>query len=69
MVSIDRVIGDPDFANTGDFGGCLGDRTAVFASNQQIDVTTDLLRSGNRIQSCYGDFFIVVFDYDQVTHD
>ena len=58
-----------DGTNTGDFSGCLSYSCAVFARNQQIDVTTNLLCRGHRVQSCYVNFIIVVLDDYQITHD
>ena len=63
-----RIVGNFDLVDTRDPGGGLGDRAAVLASHQQIDVATDLLCRGDRMQSCRGNFVVVVFYDYQVAH-
>jgi hypothetical protein len=58
------IIRHLDSRYTRNFGRGFSHGAAVFTCYQQIDVATDLLRGGNRVQGCDGDFVIVVFDYD-----
>ena len=69
MVPKPRIVSDLNRRYSRNFCRGFSDGATIFSGHQQINIATNLLRRGNRVQGCYANFAIVVFDYYQVTHD
>ena len=60
MVTEFRVVSHFDSADASDFGSGFAYGAAVFTRHQQVDIATDLLCRGNRVQGSRGNFVVVV---------
>jgi hypothetical protein len=63
------VVRNLDAADASDFRCRFGNGGTVLTSDQQVDIATNLLRSGNGVQGCGANFIIIVFNDYQISHD
>ena len=67
-VAIGGIVSHQNLGDTVNLGARIGNRTAVFASDENGDVATDFLCGGNRIQRATLQFGIVVFGNNKNAH-
>ncbi|MOA21133.1 hypothetical protein D3C78_1416120 [compost metagenome] len=68
LVGIGSVVGDQHLGHAGDLGGRCGDASATLASDQQVDIATDLLSGSHGVQGRRCQRGVVVFGNDENGH-